>query len=100
MAAPAPKRVGEYNPDLETGDVLDPIEGQDVTVASVEYDERTGKKGPYTLAIITLDDGRKFHTGGAVVVERLRNVESFPVVAKFERVASTSNPGQKYWSVS
>lgn len=94
------KRVGDFNPDVETGETLDPIEGMEVDIASVEYDERTGRKGPYTLAIIHLTDGRIFHTGGAVVVERLRAVEDFPVLATFEKVKSESNPGQKYWTVS
>jgi hypothetical protein len=100
--APA-KRVGDYNPDIETGELLDKIEGQDVTIAGVTFDNRSGKKGPYTLAIITLDTGAVYHTGGAVVVERLRKVadeNGFPLVGKFEQVRSASNPGQEYWTVS
>lgn len=95
-----PRRVADDNPDIETGELLDKIAGQDVTVASVLFDPRNGKKGPYELAVITLADGSVYHTGSAVVVERLRNVSRFPVVAKFEQVASASNPGQKYWTVS
>jgi hypothetical protein len=101
-AAAPRKRVGDYNPDVETGEVLDGIEDKEVTIASVAFDPRTGKKGPYILAIITLDDGSVFHTGGAVVVERLGAIppEDFPVLATFSMVKSASNPGQSYWTVN
>ena len=105
--AVAPKRVSDYQSDLEAGDVLDSIEGIEVTVASVAFDPRTGKKrsdnptGEYVLAVITLDDGRIFHTGGKVVVERLGAIppQDFPVLATFSMVKSSSNPGQSYWTV-
>jgi hypothetical protein len=102
MATPTRKRVGTYNPDIETGDVLDDIAEQDVVIASVAFDERSGQNGPYTLSIITLDDGRIFHTGSKVVSERLAQVPvgDFPVDAKFSLVASASHRGQSYWTVS
>lgn len=116
------KRVGDYNPDIETGETLDKIEGQEVQIASVSFDRRTGKKGRYTLAIITLDGGAIYHTGGSVVAERLAALfgyslerlneeldagaptptapsDVFPVDATFHMEASASNPGQRYWTV-
>lgn len=95
----ARKRVGDYNPDLETGETLDAIEGQEVEIASVAFDERNGRKGTYTLSIITLANGDIYHTGGPVVAERLAQVTEFPVTGTFRRVASASNPGQSYWTV-
>lgn len=94
-----PKRVGDYNPDEETGEILDGIEGEDVEIASVTFSERRGRSGKYNLSIITLSDGRVFHTGSEVISERLARITEFPVVAKFERVKSQSNPSQSYWNV-
>ena len=130
---PILKRVAEYNPDVATGEILDPIANVDVCIFSVTFDARTGKKGPYILAIIEaggldaegapLDrsDAGVYHTGGAVVVERLaamfgittdqlrddylsRNAQPdgsavFPVIGKFSKEKSASNPGQSYWTV-
>jgi hypothetical protein len=99
---PTPGRVGDHSPEIATGDLLDAIEGIDVEIASVLFDNRTGKKGAYTLAVISLTDGRVFHTGGAVVVERLAAIpmEAFPILGTFTQVKSASNPGQSYWTVS
>lgn len=126
----ARKRVGDYNPDLEVGETLDPIANQEVNIFSVTFDGRTGKKGPYILAIIEAgtsekrDDASLYHTGGAVVVERLAALfgipsmetlqsdyiargihpetasDTFPVLAVFSKEKSASNPGQSYWTVS
>ena len=124
MAAPTTrKRVGDYNPDTETGEVLDGIAGQEVEIASVDFDRRNGEKGKYTLSIITLTDGRVFHTGGSVVAERLAAIfgyslerldtemdagapsptapmDAFPVMATFTKEASRSRPGASYWTVA
>lgn len=96
------RRVGEYNPDIETGETLDAIENVEVEIASVAFDERRGKNGTYTLSIITLADGRIFHTGGAVVAERLAQIPSadFPVLGTFTLIKSQSNPRQSYWTVN
>lgn len=94
-----PKRVGDYNPDEETGETLDKIEGEDVEIAGVSYTDRRGRSGNYTLSIITLSDGRIFHTGSPVIAERLARITEFPVVAKFSLVKSQSNPTQSYWNV-
>jgi len=117
----APKRVGDYNPDVEDGELLDEIEGQEVTLTDVEFAMRNGKKGPYVLSIVTVESGAKYHTGGAVVAERLAraldvpNIEALkemlgagahpdrgnlPILATFSQERSQSNPGQKYWTVS
>jgi hypothetical protein len=127
MAAPqqARKRVGDYNPDIETGETLDVIAGQDVTITGVSFDRRNGKNGRYTLSVITLDnkDHPLVHTGSPVVADKLAGLfgmsgdelaaqldagapspsdpgDVFPVDATFERVQSQNNRGQSYWSVS
>jgi len=124
MATPtARKRVGDYNPDTETGEILDGIAGQEVSIARVDFDRRNGEKGKYTLSIITLDDGKVYHTGGPVVAERLAalfgyslerletemdagapsptaTADVFPVMATFEKVASRSRSGASYWTVN
>jgi len=124
------KRVGDYNPDLEVGETLDPIANTEVNIFSVTFDGRTGKKGPYILAIIEAgtsenrEDASLYHTGGQVVVERLAALfgipslevlqsdfigrgikpdtaaDTFPVLAVFSKEKSASNPGQSYWTVS
>lgn len=128
--APIRKRVGDYNPDVAVGDLLDPIANKDVTIWSISFDQRTGKKGQYVLAVIEAgedadnrDAATIYHTGGAVVVERLAaifgiaTVEALvndylargiqpdpggvlPVTATFTKVRSTVNPAQSYWTVS
>lgn len=116
-----PKRVGDYNPDVEDGELLDEIEGQEVTISDVSFAMRNGKKGAYVLSVITLVDGKVYHTGGAVVAERLAraldvtSIEqlrdmlaagahpdrgNLPLVATFTQERSQSNPGQKYWTVT
>jgi hypothetical protein len=126
---PERKRVGDYNPDVAVGELLDPIANIDVTLWSVAFDGRTGKKGPYILAIMEVSGENEdreaaalYHTGGTVVVERLialfgltidqlqsdylnRNAQPdgsdvFPVTARFTKEKSASNPGQSYWTVS
>jgi len=123
------KRVGDYNPDQEVGEVLDAIANIDVILYSVSFDKRTGRKGPYVLAIVEAgepggdrNDAGLYHTGGSVVVERLAaifgvpSIESLiaefldqgrqpdtanlPVLATFRKERSQSNPGQSYWTVS
>lgn len=116
------KRIGDYNPDVEKGEVLDGIDGVDVEVASIEFDRRNGRSGRYTLSVITLTDGRVFHTGSPIVAERLAKlyemasmddfvslIESgrqpaapdgtFPIIANFHREKSQSNPGSSFWTV-
>jgi hypothetical protein len=122
MAVPQRKRVGDYNPDMETGDVLDSIANIDVEIASVAFDRRKGRNGPYILSVITLADGKVYHTGGGVVAERLAKlfglsveeldamlsqgrspdapVNVFPITASFRLEQSQSNPSQKFWTVS
>ena len=115
-----PKRVGDYNPDIEAGDLLDAIEGQEVTLTDITFDLRNGKKGEYVLSVVTLENGAKYHTGGAVVAERLSRAldvpsieelqlmlrsgahpsrTNLPILATFRQERSQSNPGQKYWTV-
>lgn len=121
--ASAPRRVGDYNPDVETGETLDSIANTDVEIAGITFDRRSGKNGRYTLSVITLSDGRLFHTGSPVVAERLAAmygmgsfddfialIESgrqpvaesgtFPVVARFTREKSQNDPTRSYWTVS
>ena len=95
------RRVGDYNPDIETGEVLDGIADTDVEIASVSFDPRNGKNGEYTLSIITLSDGSIYHTGSKVVAERLSAIPlaDFPVMAKFSLIPSQNNPRQSYWTV-
>lgn len=121
--APARKRVGDYNPDIETGDVLDGIAGQDVEIAGVSFDRRNGKNGRYTLSIIELTDGKLYHTGSPVVAERLASLyglsiealneqldagapspsapaDTFPVAATFTKEQSQNDKTRSYWRVS
>lgn len=120
--AKAPRRVGDYNPDIETGEVLDGIANVDVEISGITFDRRNGKNGPYTLSVITLSDGRVFHTGSPVVAERLAAIfeisgdelvnllsqgkqptptsDTFPVLAKFTRERSQNDPSRSYWTVS
>lgn len=95
------KRVGDYNPNAETGDTLDKIEDLEVEIESVAFENRKGRRGDYTLSIITLTDGRVFHTGSEVIAESLGKVpkNAFPVIATFSLTPSASNPGQSYWTV-
>lgn len=118
----ARKRVGDYNPDLETGETLDKIEGQDVTIAGVQFDRRNGKNGRYTLSVISLDTGALYHTGSGVIADKLAGIfgmngdelaaqldagapsptaepGTFPVDATFEKVESQSNRSQSFWNV-
>lgn len=99
---PARKRVGDYNPDVETGEVLDEIANTTVVISSVAFDERSGRNGKYTLSIITLDNGKLYHTGSPVVAERLSAVpmNEFPVEATFVKVKSQNDPSRSYWSVN
>lgn len=101
-SATEPRRVGAYNPDVETGDVLDDIANTDVEIASVSFDERKGKNGPYTLSIITLTNGNVYHTGSPVVAERLARVPAsdYPVMAKFTKEKSQNDPSRSYWTVN
>lgn len=115
------KRVGDYNPDVESGELLDAIEGKEVTLTDVTFALRNGKKGPYILSIVTVEGGSVYHTGGAVVAERLAraldvaNIEelkamlaagahpdrgNLPILATFSQEKSQSNPGQRYWTVN
>ena len=95
------KSVADYNPDSDIGSTLDDINGQQVTIAAVEFEERSGRNGPYALSIITLDDGRVFHTGSPVIAKRLSAVGSmFPVLATFNLVKSTQDPRKSYWTVA
>lgn len=119
----ARKRVGDYNPDVETGEVLDGIANMEVEIAGVEFDRRNGKNGKYTLSIITLTDGRLFHTGGPVVAERLASLfglsleqlveqldagapsptappDVFPVLATFAKEQSQNDKTRSYWTVN
>lgn len=119
----ARKRVGDYNPDVETGETLDSIANTDVEIESVSFDRRNGKNGRYTLSIIQLVGGKLYHTGSPVVAERLAAlfglgsfddfialVESgrqpvaesgtFPIVARFTREKSQNDPTRSYWTVS
>lgn len=126
MANPAnptsKKRVGDFNPDMETGETLDSIANKDVEIKSVTFDRRNGRNGRYTLSVITLADGSVYHTGGAVVAERLASVfglslealvelvergeqpiapaNVFPITAAFTKERSQSNPSQSFWTVS
>lgn len=121
--APARKRVGDYSPDVETGEVLDGIANTEVEIAGVSFDRRNGKNGRYTLSIIALTDGRLYHTGSPVIAERLAAlfglgsfddfialIESgrqpvaesgvFPILATFTREKSQNDPTRSYWTVS
>lgn len=123
-SAKTAKRVGDYNPDVEAGELLDEIEGQEVTLTDITFDLRNGKKGEYVLSIVTIespDGDKRYHTGGAVVAERLARAldvstieglremlragahpdrSNLPILATFHQEKSQSNPGQKYWTVS
>lgn len=102
MAERKRSRVGDHNPNIEIGDVLDGIADQEVEIASVAFDTRNGRNGEYTLSIVTLTDGKIYHTGSKVVAERLANVplSEFPVAATFHLQPSVNNPRQSYWTVS
>ncbi len=95
------RRVGDYTPDIETGELLDGIEDQDVEIEALYQEQRTGKKGLYTLSVITLVGGALYHTGSPVIAEKLGAVPAgdFPVWATFRQVKSKSNPAQSYWDV-
>lgn len=119
----ARKSVGDYNPDVETGEILDGIAGEAVEIASVSFDRRNGKNGRYTLSIIELADGKLYHTGSPVVAERLASLfgmsgeqladqldqgapspiapaDVFPVGATFTKVQSQNDKTRSYWTVS
>ncbi len=95
------RRVGDYTPDIDTGELLDGIEDQDVEIEALYQEQRTGKKGPYILSVITLVGGALYHTGSPVIAEKLGAVPAgdFPVWATFRQVKSKSNPAQSYWDV-
>jgi hypothetical protein len=96
-----PRRVGDYAPLVATGELLDEIEGVEVTIAVISQHDRTGRSGAYVLTVITLDDGRIFHTGSPVIAEALSAIpeQDYPVVGTFARQRSASNPQQSYWTV-
>lgn len=116
------KRIGDYNPDTETGEILDGIANTDVEIASMSFERRNGKNGRYTLSIITLADGKLYHTGSPVVAERLAAIYEMgfddfvaliesgrqpvapsgvlPIAAKFTREPSRNDPTRSYWTVS
>lgn len=123
----ARKRVGDYNPDIDTGDTLDSIANTDVVIQGVTFDRRNGRTGRYTLSIIAVGDGPDettlYHTGSPVVAERLlalfgiasaedlerdfisKGVQptapngTFPVDARFHREKSQNDPTRSYWTV-
>jgi hypothetical protein len=120
---PPRKRVGDYNPDIETGETLDSIAGQDVTIASIAFDRRNGKNGRYTLSVVTLADGTIVHTGSAVIADKLAGIfgmsgdelaaqldagapspvadaDVFPVEATFAKETSQNDRTRSYWTVS
>lgn len=123
MADKARKRVGDYNPDIETGNTLDGIADKSVTIAGVQFDRRNGKNGRYTLSVITLDDGSVYHTGSSVVADKLAGLfgmsgdelaaqldegapspsadgDVFPVDATFTRTQSGNDKSRSYWTVA
>jgi len=101
-AEPERRRAKTYVPDVEIGDTLDTIEGIDVEVASIGFESRSGKGEDYTLAIITLTDGRMFHSGSKPLTEFLGKVPTseLPLWMTFTLTRSASNPTRSYWTVS
>lgn len=97
----AKRRVGDYTPDIDIGELLDPIENEDVQLGAIYQEQRTGKKGPYTLTVVTTVEGAIYHTGSPVIAEKLGAVPQtdLPVWATFRQVKSKSNPAQSYWDV-
>lgn len=104
------KRAGDLNPDLEIGETLEDanIEGVELIITSVAFDERTGDNGLYTLvildAILPDDKAVKLHTSGIVVKEAMDAILSNiapgePFLATFTREQSRRNPRNRYWTV-
>jgi hypothetical protein len=96
------RRVGDYNPAAESGDLLETIEGQEVEILAVEQLARSGRNGAYTLTILTLASGTKVHTGSPVVAEQFAAVplDAYPVWATFTRQRSQNDPTRSYWTAS
>lgn len=93
------RTVSDFNPNTDIGQTLDEINNTQVEIASVTFEERNGRNGPYALSIITLADGRMFHTGSPVIAKRLGQVTMFPVLATFKLVKSTLDARKNYWTV-
>ena len=100
--APAKRRVRDYSPATESGDLLETIEGQEVEIVACEQVSRKGRNGDYILTILTLADGRKVHTGGPVVAEQFEVIplDAYPVWSTFIRVQSLSDKTRSYWTAS
>ena len=97
------RSIGEVLPSGDNGPALEDagLEGQEVVIASVAFENRKGDQGDYTLTVITLDDGTVFHTSSAVIVDQLGpiNPKDWPMRAMFVRIKSRRNPRYSYWSV-
>jgi len=102
-AYPEPPKFGDLMPDTDIGSVLEDIEGQEVTVERVAFENRKGLNGDYVMTVIYLADGGVYHTGSPVIAERLgaydANVNRYPVRMTFQREASKRNPRNRYWTV-
>lgn len=108
-------RAAKVLPNTDVGDTLDKIAGQEVVIASVKFEGRRGRKGPYVLSIIMLGDEkgaplnppRIYHTGSSVMandegdgqLQLLAKDGNIPCVATFDKLPSSSSPGQSYWSI-
>ncbi len=92
--------VATRNPDSEA--ILEEIKGQEVTIAAFEWEKRQGKRRPYVVSTITLDDGRTFTVVGKGVQGPLSYLEpdDFPIGAVFSQEPSDFEPGAYYWIVA
>lgn len=106
MPTTAPRRtlkdlLGTNRPNTRD-EVLLSIEGQEVTIASVEIEiDHQGRWRKYPLTTVTLDDGRTFTVAGSAIAGPLGELqpEDFPIGAVFYREASSYEPGATFWAV-
>lgn len=83
------------------GEPLEGIEGQEVTVAKMEFTRRRLRDDPEApFVVITLDDGREFHSWSAFLIEKLEQVpgDALPASTTFSQIETANR--RKVWTLS
>ena len=95
---PEPRKLAEFKTDL--GGNLSDVEGEVVVIDRVSFDpDRTLNGEKRTLTLITLADGRLFHSWSDAIARDLSQVpnDAFPISATFAKVRTKA--GRDAWTV-
>lgn len=94
-----PKTLGAYSG--LPGEPLEAIEGIAVTVAEIEITTRAlrdVKDAPF--AVITLDDGRTFHTWSPYLIDKLQAVPPEALPGQTTFMQETTAAKRKVWTMT